>query len=274
MLNTVTWLAAVVLVAAAPAQQRSAPPKKNPLGSSEQAVREGREIYNRSCTGCHGLNGAAGERGPALAGGRDYVRSTDGSIFEAVQTGIPGTQMPPSGLETMDIWKVVAYIRSLRASASDAFVPGDAAHGEQVFWGKGGCNSCHMIAGRGSILGPDLSNTGGERTLKEIHDALTQLRPQIPDGYRPAEVVTAKGRRFSGIIKNEDNFSLQLLDSHEQLQLFTRDELRDVRYKDRSLMPSDYDKRLSPAELQDLLAFLSRQARYKVKRPEDEEGER
>ena len=33
--------------------------------------------------------------------------------------------MPASGLQPVDIWKVVTYIRSLRSTASDAFVPGD-----------------------------------------------------------------------------------------------------------------------------------------------------
>jgi len=252
---------------AALAQQTSNPPARtNPLSGNEQAIEEGHEIYNRTCTTCHGVNGAAGARGPALAGRRGYQRSTDASIFDAIQGGIPGTGMPPSGLAITDIWKVAAYIRSLRASASDTFVPGNVSHGEQIFWDKGDCGSCHMIGGRGGILGPDLSSIGEERTLRQIRDALTQPRAQIPDGYRPVEVVTTDGRRLSGILKNENNFSLQLLDSHDQLQLFTRDELREVRYGHASIMPANYDKTLSPAELQDLLAFLSRQARDKIHR--------
>ncbi len=275
MLKTSRWLAAVLLVAvAAPAQRRSGPPEKtNPLGSSEQAVREGHEIYNRSCTGCHGLNGTAGGRGPGLAGGRDYVRSKDESIFEAIQKGIPGTEMPPSSLAPMDLWKVVAYVRSLRASASEAFVPGDVAHGEQIFQGKGRCGSCHAIEGRGGIVGAELSSIGAQRTLLEIRNALTRPRPQIPSGYQPADVVTTDGRRLSGIIKNEDNFSLQLLDSRDQLQLLTRGEVREVHYKSESLMPNDYDKTLTAAEIQDLLAFLSRQARHKPQRRRGEEDE-
>jgi len=258
----------LLVASAAFGQQPSNPPtRENPLGSSEQAIQEGHEIYDHTCTGCHGVNGSVGARAPALAGRRDYVRSTDGSIFDAIHGGIAGTEMPRFGLAPTDIWKVVAYIRSLRASASDAFVPGDVPHGEQVFWHQGGCGSCHMIDGHGGIVGPDLSNIGGERTLAEIRDALTEARRQIPPGYQPVEVVTADKRHFSGILKNENNFSLQLLDSDEHLQLFTRAELREVRYKNSSLMPANYDKTLSPAELQDLLAYLSRQARDKIQRP-------
>lgn len=223
-------------------------------------IAEGGELYAHTCTACHGINGAAGERAPALAGKRDYVRSTDASIFDAVKNGISGTGMPASGLATTDIWKIVTYIRSLRASAADSFVPGNVAHGEQIFWGKGKCGSCHMIDGRGGILGPDLSSIGGQRTLRQIRDALTQPPARIPSGYQPVEIVTKEGRRVSGIIKNEDNFSLQLLDNHNELRLFIRGHLREIRYAKSSLMPADYGKTLTPAELQDLLAFLSHQA--------------
>ncbi len=270
------WIAAALLLApiAASAQPpKPAPGNTNPLGHSEQAIEQGREIFNHNCTVCHGLNGAAGDRGPALGAGRDYSRRKDQAIFDAIQSGIPGTNMPPSGLQPMDIWKVVAYIRSLRATASEAFVPGDVAQGEKVFWSKGRCSECHMIRGRGGIVGPDLSNIGGEQPLSVLRDSLTKAKPQIPRGYQPVEVVTADGRRLSGIAKNDNNFSLQLLDNQGRLELFTRDELREVAYGKRSLMPSDFETTLTPAELQDLLAFLSRQAIQGSERPEDSDEE-
>jgi cytochrome c oxidase cbb3-type subunit III len=266
------WMAAALLFAlvAAKAQQPKAKAgDTNPLGHNEQAIQQGHELFNHNCTVCHGLNGAAGDRGPALGAGRDYVRRKDQDIFDAIQKGVPGTNMPPSGLQPTDIWKVVAYIRSLRATASDAFVPGDVAHGEKIFWGQGRCGECHMIRGQGGIAGPDLSNIGGEQPLQHIRDSLTKAQPQIPRGYQPVEVVTADGRRISGIAKNDNNFSLQLLDNQGRLQLFTRDELREVIYGKQSLMPSDYDKKFSAAELQDLLAFLSRQAIQGAQRQEE-----
>jgi putative heme-binding domain-containing protein len=169
--------------------------------------------------------------------------------------------MPASGLAETDIWKVVTYIRSLRATASDAFVPGNAAHGEQIFWGQGNCGSCHMINGRGGILGPDLSNIGGERTIERIRAALTHPERQPPDGYRPVDVVTTDGIHVSGVLKNENNFSLQILDTQAKLRLFTRDELREILYRSASFMPTNYDKTLGSPGFEDLLAFLSRQAR-------------
>ena len=263
--TTAAIIGSLLLSSAAMAQPKPEQPV-NPLAGNEQAIAEGRELFNRTCTVCHGLNGAAAERAPALGGGRSYNIRTDAGIFEAIQNGIAGSAMPGSSLQTMEIWKIVAYIRSLRATASEAFVPGDVARGERIFWEKSGCGACHMIRGRGGISGPDLSNLGGERTLAAIRESLTRPKLQIPAGYRPVEVVTVDGRKLTGIAKNDNNFSLQLLDSQDRLQLLTSDEWVKVTYKTQSLMPSDYSKSLAPAEFQDLLAFLSRQLVYKVER--------
>jgi len=130
-----------------------------------------------------------------------------------------------------------------------------------------------MIRGRGGILGPDLSNVGGEQTLSAIRDSLTKTKPQIPRGYQPVEAVTTDGRRLTGIAKNQDNFSLQLLDNQNRLEMFTRDELRDVIYQKQSLMPSDFETTLTSAELQDLLAFLSRQVIQGAERSEESDEE-
>jgi putative heme-binding domain-containing protein len=247
------------------AQQQPEQPA-NPLGHSEPAIAEGHELYNRTCTTCHGLNGTAGERAPALGGGRSYVIRSDAGIFDAIKNGIAGSAMPSFKLQEMEIWKIVAYIRSLRATASDAFVPGDVARGESIFWQKGGCGGCHMIRGHGGISGPDLSNVGGERTLTLIRDSLTKRKVRIPRGYQQVEVIMTDGRKLTGIAKNDNNFSLQLLDSQNQLQLLTSDDWVKLTYKPESLMPSNYGEVLAPAELQDLLAFLSRQVVYKVER--------
>src|SRR5215468_270531 len=38
--------------------------------------------------------------------------------------------------------------------------PGDAVRGKAIFEGKGNCQSCHRVAGVGSVFGPDLSTIG------------------------------------------------------------------------------------------------------------------
>lgn len=230
----------------------------NPLGRGKEVIEAGRQLYNSSCTVCHGLEGTVGDRGPALAATRRYLRTSDDDLFSAIKKGIPGTLMPPAGLSDDHVWRIVAYIRSLRATASDEFVEGNAGSGQTIFRNKAGCAGCHMIRGRGGLLGPDLSKIGAERNLHDLRQALTSPRPQIPRGYQPARITTKSGEVIEGLIKNEDGFSLQVMDRLYRIHLLPRAEV-EVEYSKESLMPNRYEKILSAEEMQDLLAFLSRQ---------------
>jgi len=224
-------------------------------------ARAGQEIYNRSCTMCHGLNGASGDRAPALGATRRYLRSTSQELFDAIKNGIRGTGMPGSPLPPADVNKLVAYIHSLRATAVDLDVPGDPAAGRRLFETKGNCAKCHMVSGQGGILGPDLSNIGAERSLAAIREALTVPKPVPPRGFQPVTVTTTAGRTIEGLVKNQHNTSFQILGNDEKLHLLTAQQIRQITFQTKSIMPANADKTLTAAELQDLLAFLSRQAR-------------
>jgi putative heme-binding domain-containing protein len=259
------------------AQRAGGPPTNapaHPAIGNREAIAEGEKLYNETCTACHGKDGTGGELGPPVAAqNRRYLRRTDQDVFDAIKNGITGTQMPPyTGQFTDDqIWRVTAYVRGLRGTAIDTPSQGDAAAGEAIFWTGANCGGCHMIKGKGSILGPDLSNLAGTRKVQNIVDALTKVTHKIvADGgthdttivamtsYQPVRVTAADGKIVSGILKNEDSFSLQVL-GRDDLNLY-RFKRRDVKvfYDPQSLMPHDWDKRLSPAEFQNLLAFLTR----------------
>jgi putative heme-binding domain-containing protein len=212
---------------------------------------------------------------PAVAApSRRYNRVTDAQVFDAVKNGIPLTQMPPFSGQFSDdqIWQIVAYVHGLRGTAFDAPVQGNVASGEQIFWGKGECGNCHMVKGKGGLMGPELTNIAGMRKISSIVDALTKPLHRIPgDGgthdsvlmplstFQPVRVTLADGKVLSGVLRNEDSFSLQLFGTDNQLHLLDRSKVKEVFYEPKSLMPTDYDKRLTPAEFQDLMAFLTRQ---------------
>jgi cytochrome c oxidase cbb3-type subunit 3 len=258
------------------AQRAGAPAgPANPFGHDAQAVAQGEAVYDKSCTGCHGPNGGAGEIGPALVNstGPDSRRS-DGQFFGSIKNGISGTPMPAFGgkLADDDIWRVVSYIQALRGTAIDSPTPGDAANGEAIFWGKGGCGGCHMLKGKGSLMGPDLSNIAGTRKSAAIIDALTKPFHHIygsggahilalppMDTYLPVHVTTKGGKTVDGVLMNQDGYSMQIMGNDEQLHLFDRAQLSKIVIEPKSKMPTDYDKRLTADEFKDLLAFLTRQ---------------
>lgn len=250
----------------------AAPP--NPAIGNAQAIAEGEKLYNETCTSCHGKDGTGGELGPPVAAqNRRYLKRTDQEIFDTIKNGVEGTQMPPFNKQFTDdqVWRITAYIHGLRGTAIDTPAAGDVAGGEAIFWGKGGCGSCHMVKAKGGLLGPDLSNLAGTRKVQNIVDALTKEKHKIPgDGgthdstllpmtnYQPVRVTTADGKVITGILKNEDSFSLQVLGKDDlNIYRFKRSNVK-VFYDPQSVMPHDWDKRLSPAEFQNLLAFLTR----------------
>ena len=244
----------------------------NPAIGNAAAIADGEKLYNETCTACHGKDGTGGELGPPVAAqNRRYLRRSDPEIFDAIKAGIQGTQMPPFSGQFNDeqIWHITAYIHGLRGTAIDTPAQGDSAAGAATFGAN--CSSCHMIKGKGGILGPDLSNIAGTRKIQNIVDALTKANHKIrADGgthdativantnYQPVRVTTADGKVVSGILKNEDSFSLQVLGKDDlNLYRFKRNEVK-VFYDPQSVMPHDWDKRLSPADFQNLLAYLTR----------------
>jgi putative heme-binding domain-containing protein len=278
-LGAVTFACCVLAASLTFAAQRGGGPpagggKPHPAIGDSEAIAEGEKLYNETCTACHGKDGTGGELGPPVAAqNRRYLRRTENEVFDALKNGISGTQMPPFSKQFNDdqIWKITAYVVGLRGTAVDTPASGNVAAGEAVFWGKGNCGSCHMIKARGGILGPDLSNLGGTRKVQNIVDALTKEDHKIAaDGgthdttllpmtsYQPVRVTTKDGSVVSGILKNEDSFSLQVLGKDDlSIHRFKRQDVQ-VYYDPNSLMPHDWDKRLSATEFQDLLAFLTR----------------
>ena len=58
------------------------------------------------------------------------------------------------------------------------FSKGDHRRGEWVYQ-RNACPSCHMVAGKGGKLGPDLSRVGETRTLPEAY------RQQLVNNHKP-----------------------------------------------------------------------------------------
>jgi hypothetical protein len=73
------------------------------------------------------------------------------------------------------------------------------------------------------------------------------------------QVVTKDGRTIDGVMRNQDHWSVQFIGLDGKFYSLDRDRLAGVTFKPGSIMPTDYDKRLSPDEFRDLVAFLTRQ---------------
>jgi cytochrome c oxidase cbb3-type subunit 3 len=87
----------------------------NPHVGDAQATADGRKLFVRfNCSGCHGGRGGGG-MGPSLRDPTWLYGSDDADIFSSIAQG-RGKGMPAwrSRMNPDDIWRLVAYIKSLR----------------------------------------------------------------------------------------------------------------------------------------------------------------
>lgn len=233
--------------------------QSNPLVRDPAAAAAGRPLFVEKCSPCHGPNGEGGH-GPGLIGWREVRRASDRQLFDSIRNGVPGTDMSGFPMPDDDTWRLVAFVRSLNAPAAALPVQGDVQAGSDVFWGKGNCSGCHSIRGQGGALGPDLTDIATLRRADQLREAILKPNEAIPDGFRAVEATGADGTKVKGIAKFENNYTLRVLDRDGRLHFLEKKKLADVAFPENSLMPRDYGERLSDAELNNLLAFLSRQS--------------
>lgn len=212
-------------------------------------IDEGHALFLKSCTACHGQN-AKGGRGPDLTGKLQHG-SLESEIVENIRAGIAGTQMPAFPMPEADARSIVAYLRSLKQGGPDLPVTGNPNAGEQAFGQK--CAGCHMIHGSGGRLGPDLTHIGEARTVRELQQIVSQPHKELAAGFETVEARTRSGETLRGVRKNEDTFSLQMMDRQERLHLLLKKDLQDVRVTKTSLMPVAL---VSGSQMADVIAFL------------------
>ncbi len=101
-----------------PGPMTNPPRRPNPYAGELGAMAEGRQLFVRfNCSGCHGGR-AGGGMGPSLRDVRWLYGSADAQIFSSIAEG-RAHGMPAWGTKLTDdqVWKLVAYVKSLRTPA-------------------------------------------------------------------------------------------------------------------------------------------------------------
>ena len=247
---------------------------RNPVAGSAKAAKAGGYEFRINCALCHGLGAHGGGRGPDLTRAVKKHTHSDAEMFQVISNGIPGTAMPANGtngqgvgMTDEEIWQIITYLRSQEVKAP-ANAEGNAARGKDLFYGDANCSLCHMVAGKGGRLGPELTAVGGSRTRDAIIDSvrnpsrrlawgLTEATKEFPQEYESVTVVTAEGKQIKGITLNEDSFSVQIMDTSEQIHLLEKDNLKSFQKSRQSAMPTYGADLLSDKDLKDIVAYLS-----------------
>ena len=183
--------------------------------------------------------------------------------------------MPPfAGLSDTQVWQLVAYLRSLQPAAAELRLlrpapaaQGHAAAGETLFSGPAALRELS----RGQRPRRDCRAGPVERgTTLACGAAAEDRQSEQPSprhrrarggrgGLTPATVIvkTLDGREIRGVRRNEDTFSLQMIDMAGQLRMFDKLQLSSVVVDNTSLHPPDYATRLSAGEIANLVAYLA-----------------
>ena len=218
-------------------------------------IEAGRKQFEARCAPCHGADAAGGERGPSIVDSSRARKRSQEELAELIRKGIPAGGMPGFDLPDSQLQPLVAFVRSLTLPAAETPLPGDPSAGRSFFFGKGNCASCHMLDGHGGWIGPDLTNLGRERTLREIEESLRSPGLHIQQEYRVVQAHLRDGRVIRGLARNESNYDLQLQSLDGSLHLLRSDQIVRLEREEASLMPA---LQATDEEAGNLLAYLSR----------------
>jgi putative heme-binding domain-containing protein len=219
-----------------------------------QSPEHGRRLFESQCALCHGQDGKGG-RGPSLAVPTLTHAPNDQALADVIRKGIPGTEMPGAWqLNAREVEAVSAFVRTL-GNVPVERLPGDPHRGAQLFQSKG-CNFCHIVSGQGVGYGPELTEIGKRRSAAYLRDSMIKPAADIPEAFLLVEVSAPEGK-VRGLRVNEDSFTIQLKDANQAFHSFRKTALKELKkLTEESPMPS-YEKRLSTAELDDLVAYLA-----------------
>ena len=263
LIRFVTWIlsiTAVMYVSSVPAQQI------NPLESDPRAARAGGVLFRSQCATCHGgdAKGITGIEAPDLTLIWAAVGTTDERVFQTIRNGVPGSIMPAHGFTDTETWMLVSYLRSVAATGATEF-SGDAVRGSGLFLSN--CARCHRVRGEGGSLGPDLSQITSRRSAAALVNSVREPSATIARRYHSVSLVfeglsagaSGSRQRIQGTLKSEDAFSIQMMDTNQQLRAFMKADLLEFVRESDSLMPAFSRTDLSSAELEDILTFLQSQ---------------
>ena len=249
---------------------------RRPTGGeqSERSIADGRQFFETRCAGCHGIDGRGGERAPDIATTLKVQRRSDSALTRIINNGIPSAGMPAfSTLDASTSRALIRYLRFLQGKTGSAASPGNPQNGKVIFFGRARCSECHLAAGGGGFIAPDLSSYGRSRPAEELRDAIVKPGQPSNASWGTVIVATRSGQTLTGVPRNEDNFSLQLQSLDGTFHLLMKSDVASIRRDPNSLMPADYGSTLSVGELNDLVSFLMSVAQQEKPSPDPKENE-
>ncbi|MBI2479275.1 MAG: c-type cytochrome, partial [Planctomycetia bacterium] len=131
----------------------------------------------------------------------------------------------------------------------------DADRGRELF--RKACSSCHRLEDYGHLVGPDLlalTNRDPEWLLTTILDP----NREVDARYVAWTAVDNNGIVRTGLLTEETSSSIRLKEAADKEHVILRSDLDELRSTNQSIMPEGLERDLSPRDVADVLAYISR----------------
>lgn len=125
--------------------------------------------------------------------------------------------------------------------------------GQQIF--KKNCAVCHLTGADGKQVGPELKSIL-EKSKEQILISILDPNREVDPKYRSVIVLTDYGKLVSGIISQETDQQLRLVDVQGNVHNVSREEIVSLETTSKSLMPEGFQDSITPAEMNDLITYL------------------
>lgn len=133
---------------------------------------------------------------------------------------------------------------------------GDADRGKNVFEKAGTCAKCHIVAGQGKEVGPNLSEIGSKLSREAMFESILYPSAGISHNYEAYNLLTTDGNQVTGLLTSSTDDEVVITSEDGIARKFQRDAIQLLNKQKISLMPSDLQKLMTKDELVDLVEYL------------------
>jgi putative membrane-bound dehydrogenase-like protein len=135
---------------------------------------------------------------------------------------------------------------------------GDPARGRKVLEDseKSMCLKCHRVGDRGERIGPELSGLGGRFARVTIVESILEPGRGVAPGFESVSAALTDGRVITGVRAAETEQTVTLGDQDGRRHTIPKADIEALTRQSQTIMPDGLEKRLTPEEFVDLVAYL------------------
>ncbi|WP_020474310.1 PVC-type heme-binding CxxCH protein [Zavarzinella formosa] len=131
---------------------------------------------------------------------------------------------------------------------------GDAGRGREIF--RKNCTACHRLENTGHEVGANLTAALRNKTRETLILDILDPSREVDTRFVNYKVTTTAGRTITGILAVETPTSVTLRRGENTEDTVLRSQIDEIRATTKSLMPEEFEKQITPAQLADLFEYL------------------